>query len=173
MACGKDHRSPESLARIRRDAAYFVTLHQQGIHAGLEVHLAATLQDGVPHVLDDTRQLIRTNVRVGIHQDGRRRAVLAEHVQNLVHIAPLLAAGIKLAVGVSACAPFAKAVVRLRVDGLRTAYLRQVFLAGMHILAPLHHHGAQAQFYQPEGGKQPAGTCPHHNHRGAAFYIII
>ena len=125
------------------------------------MHLAAGAEDGVTHVLDDARQLIGTDMRMGIGQDGRRGTMLTEHVQNLLYRAALLGTGVQLAVAISTCPTLAEAVVALGVHLLRLRDLRQVFLALVNILATLQHNGAKAQLYQPEGSKQSTGTCPH------------
>ena len=96
-----------------------------------------------------------------------------EHVEYLLHVAALLAACVELAVGVCARASLAEAVVRLRVYALRAAYLRQVFLAFAHVLAALHHHGAQSQLDELQRGKQSAGAGSHHHHLRLAAYVGI
>ena len=101
------------------------------------------------------------------------RAVLAEDVEYLVHIAALLAAGVELAVGVGSRAAFAEAVVRLGVHGLCAADLGQVFLALAHVLAALHHHGAQAQLDEAQGGKEAAGTGTHDDDLRASFHVGV
>ena len=117
------------------------------------MHLAATAQNGVAHVLNDTRQFVSADVRMGISQDVGRGTVLAEHVQNLLYRTAFLGTGIKLTVGVGPCATLAKTVVALAIYPLGLCYLRQVLLAFMHILATLQDDGAQPQFYQPQGSK--------------------
>ena len=99
--------------------------------------------------------------------------MLAEDVEYLVHIAALLAAGIELAVGVGTRAAFAEAVVRLGIHGLRAADLGQVFLALAHVLAALHHHGAQAQLDEAQGGEEASGAGPHDDDLRAAFHVGI
>lgn len=99
---GKYHRAEEGLAGIRFNAFDFILLYEQGVHACLEVNFATAFDDGVPHVFDNTRQFVRTYVRMCIYQYGSRGAMLAEDVQNLVYIAALLAACVQLAVRVGA-----------------------------------------------------------------------
>ena len=86
--------SPEGLARIRFNAYHLVLLDDECVHTGFEMHFATAFQNGVAHVFDDTRKLVRTNVRVGIHQDRSACSMLAKNIQNLVHISTLLASGI-------------------------------------------------------------------------------
>ena len=42
MSCSQNHRTVESLSRIRFNARHLVVLDEQGIHACLEVYLSAT-----------------------------------------------------------------------------------------------------------------------------------
>ena len=54
------------------------------------------------------------------------------------------------------------------------AYACDVLLALAHVLAPLHHYGAKAKFYEAQCGKQSTGTCTHHDDRlGLADVGII
>ena len=78
-----------------------------------------------------------------------------------------------LAVGVGSRAAFAEAVVRLGVHGLCAADLGQVFLALAHVLAALHHHGAQAQLDEAQGGKEAAGTGTHDDDLRASFHVGV
>ena len=48
------------------DTDYTVALHYQACHLSLEMHLATTLKNGVTHGLNDTGQLIGTDMGVGI-----------------------------------------------------------------------------------------------------------
>ena len=75
MSRGKDDRSAErhlvsvgSLSRL--DANDTVAVDEQSRHACLEVHLAATPEYGVAHVLDDRRQPVGADMRMGVGQDG-------------------------------------------------------------------------------------------------------
>ena len=56
-------------------------------HLRLEVHLAATSKDGLAHVLDDTRQAVGADMRMGIGEDGRAGSVLHEDLQDAVGVA--------------------------------------------------------------------------------------
>ena len=106
-------------------------------------------EDGFAHVLDDAGQFICTNVGMGIGEDAGAGAMLTEDAENLLSVAALLAAGVEFAVGVCACAALAKGVVALGVDALFGSDAGQVLLAVAHVLATLHHDGAQAQFDEP------------------------
>ena len=173
MARGQDNGAKERLARVGFDTLHLVALNEQGVHACLKMHFAAALKNGVAHVLDDAGQLVGADVRMGVHQDGGGSTVLAEDVEYLVHIAALLAAGVELAVGVGSRTTFAEAVVRLRVHGLGAADLCQVFLTLAHVLATLHHHGAQAQLDEAQGGKEATGAGTHNDDLRTTFHIGV
>ena len=68
--------------------------HDEPGHTRLEMHLPATLQDGVTHILYDPRKLVRSDMRMGIGQDIGVGPMLTEDIENLVHTAPFLAARI-------------------------------------------------------------------------------
>ena len=140
----KNDGAHKRFARICFNATHLVVRYNQRIHTCLEVYLATTRQDGVTHVLDDARQLVRTDVRMCIHQDGYRCAVLTKDVQYLLRIAPLLAARIEFSVAISTGTTFTKAIVRLAIHTLLAADTRQVFFTFAYILSALNHHGAKA-----------------------------
>ena len=48
------------------------------------MYLAAAIEDGVAHVLDDARQAVCADVRMCIGEDGCLRTVLAENIQYLL-----------------------------------------------------------------------------------------
>lgn len=55
----------------RFHANHLIAVQHQPRHLGLEPHLTAMLQDGVTHILDDPRQFVSADVRMGIGKDGR------------------------------------------------------------------------------------------------------
>ena len=124
------------------------------------MHLAAAADNRVAHRLDDLRQAVGADVRMGVGQDVGRGAVLTEHAQDLVRVAAFLRAGIELAVGVGPCPTLAEAVVALGVDQLRARDLRQVLLALVHVLATLQHDGPETQLDQAQSRKQAARAGP-------------
>ena len=145
-------------------ADYTIVFKQQMCHLRLEMHLATTTKDGVAHILNDTRQLVCADMRMRISEDIRRGTMLTEHVEYLLDIATLLAAGVELAITIGTCPTLAKTVVALRVNLLRLGNLRQVLLALMHILTTFQHDGAQAKLNQSERSKKSTRTSTHDNH---------
>lgn len=59
-------------------------------HACAEMHLSAAGDNSLAHVLNDSWQLVGAYVGVRVGENGCGGAVLAEHVQYLVHAASLL-----------------------------------------------------------------------------------
>ena len=137
------------------------------------MNLAAAAYDGVAHRLDNLRQLVGADMRMGVDEDRRRGSVLTEHVENLLDAAALLRASVELAVGVSAGAALAEAVVALGVYGLRLGDVGEVYLALAHILAALKHHGAQAQFDETQRGEESAGALAYHYHLRLLAHVAV
>ena len=121
-----------------------VTFQQQTGHLRLKMHLTTTSDNGVAHVLDDARQLVGTDMRMGVGEDVRRGAMLTEHLENLLDVATLLAAGIELAIAIGTGTSLSKTVVALTIHLLSLGDECQVLLALMDILATLQHNGPQA-----------------------------
>ena len=91
VARGEDDGAAESAPGVGFDTYHLVLLHDETIHACLEVYFTATTAYGFAHVLNDAGQFVGTDVRVRVAQDGCRCSVLAEYVENLLHVAALLA----------------------------------------------------------------------------------
>ena len=162
MTCGKNNRTMVFFV-VCKTANHTIAIKNEARHLGLKMYLATTLQNGVAHVLNDTWQLVRTDVWMGISQNIGRCTMLTEHIENLLNRTTLLATGVELAIRIGTCPTLAKAIVALRVYLLRLGNLRQVFLALMHILTTFQDNGSQTQFYQSQGSKQATRTSTHHN----------
>ena len=113
-------------------------------HLRLEVHFATAIEDGLSHVLDDTRQAVCANVRMGIRKDGRTGSVLNEDLQDAVCIASFLASGVKLSVAISSCPTLAKTVVAFWVNALFRTDAGNVLLPFANILTALNDDGLEA-----------------------------
>ena len=163
MTRGKDYRRGKELALATTYATHLVVLYNERSHLRLEMHLATTREDGLAHVLDDTGQAIGADVGMYINEDVGVGTVLNEDTQDLVAIAALLASGVEFAIAVCPGTSLAKGVVALGIHTLLGTYACKVLLALAHILAPLHHDGTKAKFYQAQGGKQSARTCTHND----------
>ena len=145
MPRGQNHRPTESPPRVRLNPDHLVLLDEQSVHAGFEMHLSPAVQNGLAHVLYDSREFVRPDVRMGVLQDGHAGAVLAKHVQDFLHIAALLAPRVEFAVGISPRAALAETVVALAVHLVFARDFGQVQLAVAHVLSALHDDGPAAR----------------------------
>ena len=137
------------------------------------MHLAATTQNCLSHILDDTRQAIRSDMRMSIDHDIGICTMLHKHTQNLVRITALLAARVQLTIAVRTSTALAKTVIAFRVDTLLGTDTRNILLSFVHILATLHHYRAYAVLYQTQGSKEPCRSCTYYNNLPAVTYIRI
>ena len=72
--------------------------HDESRHLRLEVHLTATAQDSVAHILNDLRQPVRSDMGMSVGKNSRRSPMLTEHIKNFLHRATFLRTGVELAV---------------------------------------------------------------------------
>ena len=132
------HRTEKSLSCVGFNTFDFVVLNNQCIHSGLKMHLSTTLDNRIPHILNDTREFVCPNVRMGIGQYSRRSSVLTEYIQYLVYISSFLATGVKFSIRIGSCASFAKTIVRFRIYGMFSADLCQIFFPFAHIFSSFY-----------------------------------
>jgi len=137
------------------------------------VDFSATFQYCVPHVLNDPREFIRSDVRMCVDQDGSAGPVLAEYIQNLVYTSSFLAAGVELSVGVSSGAPFTKTVIGFRINFVFPADACQVGLAVAYVLSAFHNDRAQSEFDQTQGCKQSSRSGTYYDDLRFSFHIGI
>ena len=112
-------------------------------------------------------------MRMGVDEDRRRGSVLTEHVENLLDAAALLRAGVELAVGVSAGAALAEAVVALGVYSLYLSDIGEVYLALAYVFATLKHDGAQAKFDESERSEESAGALSYHHDLRLLAHVAV
>ena len=111
MSGRKDDR-PEKLPSIMGpNAFHLVPADDEFIHPRLKMHLPTMFQNRVAHGFYDSRKLVRTDMRMRICQNRDIRPVLTEDGQYPLHTAPLLAACIKLSVGIRPGASFTKSII--------------------------------------------------------------
>ena len=190
MTCCQDNRSAISFLSTRSQIHGFYTYHpiascsircrqltftlkDQTNHLGLEMHFAATLDDGVAHVFNDARQLVGTDMRMGICQDIGIGTMLAKNVQNLVYTSPFLASGIEFAVTISTGSTFTETVVALPIHFLGFGNVRKVLLAFAHIFSPFQYDRTVTQFYQAQRSEEAARSLTHNNNTRSAAHIGI
>ena len=173
MSRGQDDGPLVFAAVGRTHAVHLVALNEQGIHATVEMHLAAARDNLLAHPLDDARQTIGANMGMGIAEDVAGRSVLAKDAEDAVHVAALLRPRIEFAVGESPCAAFAEGVVALAVHHVFARNAGDVLTAFVDILAALEHDGAPAVLNQAQGSKQSARACADHNGCAAVRHVGI
>ena len=139
MSGSQNNRSFESLSGICFYTCDFVFFYNKGIHSCFEMHFTTTFYDGIPHIFNHTRQLVCTDVGMGICQDGGTGAMLAEYIQNFVHIPSLFASGIEFAVWVGSCSSFSETVVAFRGNFVLTADTGDIYFSIAYILTSFHY----------------------------------
>ena len=93
------------------------------------------------HGLYHTGQLVGAYMRMGIHQDVRRSAMLTKDVENLLHVSTLLATGIELSVRVSTRTPLSEAIVALWVHSLFLGDKGKILLPLSHVFSSFQDNG--------------------------------
>ena len=167
---GKDDRTTKDTPSVSFYTYYTITLHDEAVHAGLKVYLTTAAAYGLTHIFNHAGQLIGTDVRMRIAQYRCRRSVLAEYIENLIHITTLLAARIEFAIRVGTCTALTKAIVALGVNGVFARDTGNISLAGMYILSALHHDGTAAQLDKAQGSKESTRTSAHHDDFRSLIY---
>ena len=119
------------------------------------MYLPAVAEDALAHVLDDRRQFVGTDMRVGFVEDGVRCPEEMEEFHDALHVTPFLGAGEEFAVGESAGASFAETVVRLGVEPFVSVQQRYIFFALADFFAPLVDDGFDAVLDERQRCKQP------------------
>ena len=171
MPRGQYHRTPVFAAVACRNAKHATFgIGYQTVGARLEMHLAATGQYGVAHVLDNARQAVGADMRMCVAQYPAVRAVLAEYAENAAHVAAFLAVGVELAVGISPRASLAERIIAFGVYFLLLWYEGNVALTVAHVLSPLEHHGFQSQLDEPQRREQPSRPGTNNDHMRRAVH---
>ena len=135
----QDDRSQKVLARIRFDTYDFPTPDDQGIHSCLEMDLPTTADNLFADILDHARQIVRTDMRMGVRQNRSARPELAKDIQNLVNRTPFLAASVKFAVRIGTGSPFTETIVGLFVHLMLTADQSDILFTFAHVLSTFDH----------------------------------
>ena len=89
VSCSQNHRTTKLFIGSQTANHSIIFQYETG-HFCLEMYFTTTTENGVTHGLDDTRQLIGANMWMGISQNIRRCAMLAEHIENLLNRASFL-----------------------------------------------------------------------------------
>ena len=145
----QQHRAVEGTIPRADDPTHLTTLEDQLLHTAREVHLTTRGDDLLAHTTDDDRELVRTDMWVGIDEDLRVGTEATEDTEDLLHAPTLLATRIELTVREGTRTAFAKAIVRLGVDDARLLQLDEVTTALHDVLPTLYDDGAHAQLDEP------------------------
>ena len=155
-------------------AFYPVAFDFQIGNAAPETEHAARSDNRLPDTLHDARQLVGSDVRMGLEENFGRRTVKHQRLQRLVVVAAFFAAGEELAVGKGPGSAFTEGVVRVGVHSAVAVDLRDVALAGRNVAPALQNHGPQAQFDQPQRREQPRRSRSHdHDLRASVDRRIV
>ena len=144
MPGSQNDRPFESLSGICLYTCDFVFFYDKGVHSCFEVHFTATFYDGIPHVFNHAWQFVRTDVRMGIYQDGGTGPMLAEYIQNFVHIPPFLASGVEFAVRIGSCATFSETVVAFGIHFVLTADTGDIYFSITYIFPSFHYDRSES-----------------------------
>ena len=137
------------------------------------MHLSPTRNNLLAHILNYSRQLIGSYVRVCVNEDIFFRTVLVENIQNSIHIAAFLAPGVKFSVGICTGTAFSEAIITIFIHHSLAGYLCQVGSAVFYVLAAFQHHRLYTEFYKPQCGKQPTRTRSNHNGSSASIHRAV
>ena len=123
-------------------------INDERSHLGLEMHLSATSDDSLTHILNDTWQFVGTYMWMCIGKNVCACSMLAEHIQDFIRIAAFLRACIELTIGIGTSPTLAKTVIALTINLLSPGDIRQILLAIVNILTTFQNNGSQTEFYE-------------------------
>ena len=137
------------------------------------MYLPSMREDALPHPFDDAGQFVAAYMRMGLVENGIRCAEKMEQFHHPLHVAAFLGAGEKLAVRESACAAFAEAVVRFRIETLVAVEQGDIFFPFADLLTPLIDDGLDAVFQERERRKQSRRPATDDDHRTLGLMHIL
>ncbi len=142
-----------------------VPLQRQTRQAAAEADVAAQLQELPPEAGQGAAQVVRAHVGLGVPEDGLRRAVGGQGLQNepMAHVP---GAGVQLAVGEGPRAPLAELDIGRGVQRPGGPEPLYVLLPPLHIPPPLQQDGRCAAPGQGQGAEEAPGPRAHHHGPG-------
>ena len=173
VTCSQNNRAIKELASCSFHACHTTVLDNESSHPGLEVYLTSALQNGFPHRLDDTRQLVTADMGMGIDEDILSRPMLNKDAEHTIYRAAFLAAGVEFAIAIGTSPTLAKAVITLRVHHTFTLDARGINTAFHYLLAALQHNGFDSQFNEPQSSEQSARSHAHDNRLTLAIHRLV
>jgi len=130
----------DGIAVVGNYAGAFIIIDQEIRYFLAKQYLAAALPDLIPNRHDDVWQLVGANVRVGFVQNLFIGTKMYQYGKDALNVAPLVAAGVQLAIAVGACAAFAKTVIAFLIYYAFLVHGCKVAPAAAHIFAALQHN---------------------------------
>ena len=122
------------------------------------MNLATVFDNALAHAADDSWQLVATDMGMGFVQQTVIATEVVEELHDTLHIAAFLAAREEFAVGESACAALAKAVVGLGIKSEITVEDSDILLALSNLFAALVDDWTNAMFDKRECSEQARRT---------------
>ena len=138
---------------------------QQPCEPGAEADFPAEGENFLPDVLHHGDQHIGADVGLRVTEHRFVRPVPGKLLQHPGD-ARIVGAGVELPVGEGPGAALAELHVVLRVQRAAGPEGFHGAAAGVHVLPPLQHDGAQARLCQHQGGEHPRRAEAHHNGPG-------
>ena len=142
-------------------------------HAAVEMVFTSVLFDAQADVFNDGGELVRSQVRMRVDQDGRIGPESDELVQHLADVAALGGAGEELSVGERTGSAFAVAIIGVRVDDAFHRQFRHVHLAAVDILSALEDDGLESAGEQLQGREQTGRAGADDHDRFGRMDILI
>jgi hypothetical protein len=123
--------------------------------------LTYTIADG----RNDTWQLVRANMRVGVEENVDSRAMNGQDLQYSPDVSTFTRSGIEFSIGIGPGAALTETVIRFRIYNVTFVDGRQVAAAFPYILAALKDYGPVSHFKKANGCKKTSGARAHDNNR--------
>ena len=137
----------------------------QARQAAAEADVAAQRQELPPETGEHPAQVVRAHVGLGVPEDGWRRAVGRQGLQN-EPVAHVPGAGVQLAVGEGPRAPLAELDVGRGVQPAGGPEPLHVRLPPLHVPPLLQQDGRRAAPGQGQGAEEATGPRAHHHGPG-------
>ena len=96
-----------------------------------------------------------------------------ENFEDAADVAALVGAGVEFAVGKSARAALAVAIIGILVEQVLEVEEGDVAFALLDAFAALQYYRAQSQFYKPQRRKQSRWSHPDHNHGRLVGNVLV
>ena len=174
MAGGQNDTQARMFLTVSRYNAPHGPFFEQKInHFGVETYLTARPQNCFAQGRDHGGEFVGTDVRVGIHQNLFGCPVRHQDLQNPPNVAAFAGSGVEFPVRIGTGPTFAKTIVRFGIHHVVFVDGGQIAPPRPHIRPAFQHHRFQAQFNQPQGGKQPCRASSHNDHGVGLAHVRV